>query len=163
MNAIFLDIDGVLNDINSIETIYDALGHKQFHLLANTIGETPFNYKSCERLKKLIQETNSVVVLSSTWRMSKHSIKTVEEYIETKLYGKTPNLGLSYARGKEIQAYLNEHKEITNYVILDDDSDMLECQKPHFVNVDGKLGFSEEDFKRCMVILNEKDNNIIND
>jgi hypothetical protein len=163
MNAIFLDIDGVLNDINSIETIYEVLGHKQFHLLANTIGETPFNHRSCARLKRLIEKTNSVVVLSSTWRMSKHSMKTVEEYIETKLYGKTPNLGLSYARGKEIQEYLDNHKEITNYVILDDDTDMLESQKSHFVNVDGKLGFSEEDFEKCMVILNEKDDNIISD
>ena len=52
MNAIFLDVDGVLNDQNSIGTIYDVLGHKQFHTLANAIGETPFNYKSCELIKK---------------------------------------------------------------------------------------------------------------
>lgn len=156
MNAIFLDIDGVLNDQNSIETMYNALGHKQFHMLANAIGETPFNYKSCERIKKLIDQTESVVVLSSTWRLSERSMKTVEEHIGVELYGRTPNLGMSYARGKEIKSYLKRHPEITNYVILDDDTDMLEEQKRHFVNVDGKLGFSEEDFEKCVVILNEE-------
>lgn len=160
MNAIFLDIDGVLNDQNSIETMYNALGHKQFHMLANAIGETPFNYKSCELIKKLIKETKSVVVLSSTWRLSEKSMETVEDYIETKLYGRTPHLGLSYARGKEIKAYLSRHPEITNYVILDDDTDMLEEQKEHFVNVDGKLGFTKEDFDKCVVILNEEVDNI---
>lgn len=156
MNAIFLDIDGVLNDQNSLETMYSVLGHKQFHTLTRAIGETPFNYKSCELIKKLIVETNSVIVLSSTWRLSKESMRIVEDYIETKLYGKTPYLGVSRSRGKEIKVYLNRHPEITNYVILDDDTDMLEEQQKHFVNVDGKLGFTEKDFDKCVVILNEK-------
>lgn len=156
MNAIFLDVDGVLNDENSLETIYDVLGHKQFHMLSSAIGETPFNYKSCELMKKVIKETNSVVILSSTWRFFQKSVKTVEDFIETKIYDKTPYLHTNAFRGEEIDAYLSNHSEITNYVILDDDADMLEKQLKHFVNVDGKLGFSKKDYDKCVGILNEK-------
>jgi hypothetical protein len=53
--------------------------------------------------------------------------------------GITPNLtyGRGFSdhtpRGVEIQQWLDEHPDVTNYVILDDDSDMLEHQMKNFV------------------------------
>jgi hypothetical protein len=36
-------------------------------------------------------------------------------------------------RGHEIQDWLDKHKEVTNYVIIDDDNDMLDTQRSNFV------------------------------
>ena len=43
-------------------------------------------------------------------------------------------------RGVEIEHYLYEHPEIKNYVILDDDSDMLLSQRKHFVKTHTRGG-----------------------
>lgn len=36
-------------------------------------------------------------------------------------------------RGHEIQDWIDDHPEITHYVILDDDNDMLQSQRNNFV------------------------------
>lgn len=58
-------------------------------------------------------------------------------------------------RGVEIAEYLTEHSDITNYVILDDDSDMLLEQKDHFIQTDSYLGINEDDVEQAIKILNK--------
>lgn len=48
----------------------------------------------------------------------------------------------------EIAEYLTEHSDITNYVILDDDSDMFLEQKDHFIRTDPYLGINEDDVEK---------------
>ena len=117
----------------------------------------PFDFRSVELLKKLIKETGyeAEIVLSSTWRLSPKLINAIEKYTGLKIKDKTPRL-LSQLRGVEIQKYLEEHTEITNYVIIDDDSDMLEEQKEHFVKINSKYGFRRKDYERCLQILQKK-------
>ena len=76
---------------------------------------------------------------------------------------------LSIPRGVEIKQWIDTHihsdngkdwdyKEIGvdfNYVILDDDSDMLLEQAEYFIKTDPYLGLSEEDVKQAIKILNE--------
>jgi hypothetical protein len=45
-------------------------------------------------------------------------------------------------RGEEIQEWLDKHPEVTDYAILDDDSDMLEHQFNKFHHCDGWFGMS---------------------
>lgn len=45
-------------------------------------------------------------------------------------------------RGTEIQEWLNEHPDVTNYAILDDDADMLPEQFVKFHHCDGWFGMS---------------------
>jgi len=45
-------------------------------------------------------------------------------------------------RGEEIQEWLNNHPEVDNYAILDDDSDMLPEQMNNFYKCDGWYGLS---------------------
>lgn len=45
-------------------------------------------------------------------------------------------------RGEEIQEWLNQHPEVTDYAILDDDSDMLPEQFKKYHNCDGWFGLS---------------------
>lgn len=43
----------------------------------------------------------------------------------------------SVERGYEIEEWLNKHPEVENYVILDDDDDMLDSQLNNFVRTSG--------------------------
>ena len=155
--AVFLDIDGVLNNQNHILKLIELLGEKQYCQLNKDLGEIPFDYRSCKWLHKLIKETNADVILSSTWRISKDLINGIEKYAEIKIKDVTPRLNT--IRGEEIQQYLDTHKEITNYVIIDDDKDMLESQKDHFVNTDFLNGFTKGKYILCKKILDKQINN----
>lgn len=153
--VIFLDIDGVLNNQNHIEKLVELLGEEQYFQLNKDLGEMPFDYRSCKWLHKLIKETDAEIILSSTWRMSKDLIKGIEKFAEIKIKDITPIL--QDIRGKEIQQYLDTHKEITNYVIIDDDTDMLKEQFAHFSKTNFMNGFTEQNYIECKNILQEGD------
>lgn len=151
MNAIFLDIDGVLNNEEHIVKIHGLLGKEQYLDLLRKITELPFDYRSCELLQELIKTTNAEVILSSTWRLNPESPNIIKRYAGIEIKDITPRL--NRIRGEEIQQYLDNHKEITNYVILDDDIDMLESQKDHFVKVNDKVGLTIKEIIQCENIL----------
>ena len=57
-------------------------------------------------------------------------------------------------RGDEIERYLNGHSEISDYVIVDDDSDMLDTQLLNFVQTDTYDGITEREMNLCVCVLN---------
>lgn len=120
MNVVFLDIDGVLNNLGSVI----GLGNPSKF----------FDPVSVALVERLCREGDAKIVISSSWRigkiyrlideMTKCGAGRLREYI----IGETPNLP-GMRRGDEIARYLDEHAaEVASYVILDDDSDMLEHQ-----------------------------------
>ena len=152
MKAIFLDIDGVLNNSNyTMMLVNELLGKEQYFQLLRDLGEMPFDYRSCMLLQKLIDETGARVVLSSTWRLSEKHINGIIRYAGIAIFDKTPRLGT--IRGNEIQQYLNSHPEIDRYVIVDDDSDMLDEQMDNFIECDAEVGFTYEEYERAKKIL----------
>jgi len=60
-------------------------------------------------------------------------------------------------RGNEVKEWLDRHPEVDKYVILDDDSDFLEDQKPFFVQTNSDDGFSANNYMAAEKILKEKD------
>lgn len=148
---IFLDFDGVITtlktrwkiDMNKVKIINDI----------------------CDR-------TDAKIVVTSSWRIGyrgvvsafhkflkqyfiknqylDHFKKEFDKFIDN-IVGMTESG--SY-RGNEIKFYMNEHPEIDNYVILDDDSDMLDKQLFNFVQTDTYEGITERDAKLCVDILN---------
>lgn len=63
---------------------------------------------------------------------------------------------ISGHRGSEIQEWLDKQTEPYRYVILDDDSDMLDWQLPYFIQTDWlKWGLSDEDVEQAIHILND--------
>ena len=153
MKVIFLDIDGVLNNQNHILKLFNLLGREQYFTIVRALHATPFDYRSCLLLKQLIIKLDLKVILSSTWRCNANSKDLIKKYAGIEILDSTPILS-SGIRGEEIQQYLNSHKEITNYVILDDDSDMLESQMKHFVKVDSKVGLTIKEIIQSEEILN---------
>lgn len=65
-------------------------------------------------------------------------------------------------RGYEIQEYLDNHSNITNYVIIDDNSDMLESQMKNFLQTDLKTGLTKNDYPKIKKILHICSNNSMN-
>lgn len=131
MKVIFLDIDGVLNVIPQGRDEYGAIFHEHF----------------VENLRELIEKTGAKIVISSTWRLSGLSIMK-EMWEKRDLPGEvidiTPSLmrerGSTLCRGDEIQLWLDEHPEVTNYVYIDDDHvDVNENQLGHFVKTAGNI------------------------
>jgi hypothetical protein len=182
VKVIFLDIDGVLNCengyVNGFCKYTDLIvdGDEKDHY-------QQFYPPSKKLLNKLIEETNAKVVISSTWRID--GIEFMERVWESEgmsgeIIGLTPNfrnnnLGITIPRGVEIknwldkkgfrrinwskdeqQKYQNE-SDIENYIIIDDDSDMLYAQREHFVHVKpsprNKEGFNQENYDRAYGIL----------
>jgi hypothetical protein len=164
---IFLDFDGVLNH----ERWYvDRQAEKNDGF---TVGHpySEFDPKSIEYLNDLIQETGAKVVVSSTWRLGRHR-NDLQEILNKRgftgeIIGITPNLrnlGESILRGNEILQWIKDNKEIVgcpyyeyeNYVILDDDSDMLYWQKDNFILVDRFVGITPGTTFKAKKILNGK-------
>jgi hypothetical protein len=185
MKIIFLDIDGVLNcetgyksgECNYVEWKWDD-GTDDHH--------QSFYSKSKELLNKLIDETGAKIVISSTWRSSgiEFMRKVWElEGMKGEIIGITPNFrgdidGYTIPRGCEIDYYvrndldfghINWSKEkqqeymdksgVENYIIIDDDSDMLYNQRNHFVHIlpspRNRDGFNEKYYKEALGKLNK--------
>jgi hypothetical protein len=185
MKIIFLDIDGVLNcekayrsgECNYVKWNWDD-GTEDHH--------QSFCSWSKELLNKLIEETDAKIVISSTWRSSgiEFMRKVWElEGMHGEIIGITPSFrgdinGYTIPRGCEIDYYLehdlkfnhiNWHKSVQqgyiertgveNYIIIDDDSDMLYGQRNHFVHVlpspRNKEGFNQKYYKEALAKLSK--------
>ena len=126
MRVLFLDFDGVLNSVGSF--IYN----NRMNLLGLT--QVPTHESFCpvasSNLQYILEELPDVqVVVSSTWRKHK-TINALKKIFETnnilpdRMIGVTPVDPDRY-RGNEIKEYLDKHPEVTSFVILDDDTDMI--------------------------------------
>lgn len=140
MKIIFLDIDGVLN--------YYGMPDNRLYLI---------DRRAVETLNLLIEKTGAKIVISSTWRLlnSLAMIKSllIEKGFKGEIVGKTPSINTNgRIRGDEIQAWLEEHPDVKEYVILDDDSDMGPL-KGRLVKVDGKFGLLTDDVTKAIEIL----------
>ncbi len=179
---IFLDIDGVLNsekaylrgDCKYVEWEWED-GTKEHHQSFCPVSKLYINH--------LIKITEAKVVISSTWRRSgldfMKKVWEVEE-MAGEIIGITPSFrgdvdGYTIPRGCEIEKWLedkgfshinwSEEKQqdimeksgIENYIIIDDDSDMLYSQRNHFVHVlpspRNKSGFNEEYLEKATLKL----------
>jgi hypothetical protein len=177
MKIIFLDIDGVLNHESAyISGEIKYVGDKDFHYQT-------FSKSSKNLLNELILKTGAKIVISSTWRSDglDKMIKIWEsESMMGEIIGITPSFhhrDFSVPRGSEIKKFLelmnfrhiNYSKEIQgeymessgieNYIIIDDDSDMLYNQRNHFVHVlpspRNIEGFNEFYYKMALEKLNK--------
>ncbi len=138
---IFLDFDGVLNhQIFFQRTRQETKGQI---VLARSVDIDPF---SVGQLNNLIERTGAKVVVSSTWRLGR-TVEELQEMLSLKnfqgtIIGITPDFrGEKTVRGNEIEAWrkVNRH---SNYVILDDDSDMLLWHRHNFIKVDSYCGLT---------------------
>ncbi len=150
VKCVMLDIDGVLNSVDSAIGWCALKGHQQEELTLDPI--------SVGLLKSLCDITDAKIVISSTWRLG----RTVQDFVEIfKLYewdnapiiDMTPSLpgkrDSHERRGHEIQQWL-DNNPVDSYVIFDDDSDMLGSQLHSFIHVSNINGFRSQHYVKAL-------------
>ena len=104
--------------------------------------------------------SGAVMVVSSTWRLHYSRdgwLKCMHRWgLTCGLHAdwRTPDRARACdVRGREIQRWLDAHPEITEYVILDDDSDMLEHQLTRLVCTDSHDGMMMRHHIKCLELF----------
>ncbi len=163
---IFLDIDGVIATHSTLEE--------------GMWGLTP---EKQDLLRIILEKTGAKIVLSSSWRQ--HTLEDTISFMNVqgfrfsdKIIGVTirayhyiqKGIHLSIPRGVEIKQWIdtNIHSENGknfnrkkvgvdyNYVILDDDNDMLLEHNNHFIRTDSMEGLSADNVRKAIAILLKK-------
>lgn len=161
MKIIFLDIDGVLNH----ERFYKERFAKRYEEGAIAYPYSEIDPESVQNLNQLIKDSDAKVVLSSTWRHSglEYCLDVLKFHgFEGEIIDVTPDLRSNDClRGNEILKWMKDNKNLigdyynfTEYVILDDDSDMLYWQRNNFLLIDRFVGLTMGDVFRANKILN---------
>ena len=146
MKVIFLDIDGV---INSNRTVMAFDGYP-FSFEPGDIEK--FDQVAITLIRKACLRFGAVCVLSSTWR-KKYTPVEVTEALNIPVIDSTVVTFGHRIRGHEIREWLEDHPEVTSYVIIDDNSDMLDSQLDRFIHVDGENGFMWKDYEKLCSLL----------
>ncbi|CAL9985839.1 hypothetical protein VPHD479_0280 [Vibrio phage D479] len=155
MKIIFLDIDGVLNS------------------RVDMLNGVHLNNHKVLLLRSLLDMDKDVkIVISSAWRiLNDHEQIAMQLYRcglgvrHSRVIGSTDNgyveegsvdnrHGLNQQRGLQIDRWLKNHPEVTEYVILDDSIDMTDYQLSNrFIRIDAETGLTECYCARAAVML----------
>lgn len=166
MKVLFADIDGVLNTEQfQIERV------KKFGKME---CQDYYFQPSCMRhLKRIIDETQCKIVISSTWRKSDERIGAIKTNFV--IYNINPNIiigitpdffysinvkdedGNNICRGSEIKSWIKSNDginhNIESIVIIDDDSDMGDL-KDRLVQTSWKTGLTRKLADKAIRMLN---------
>lgn len=155
MRLIFLDIDGVLNsELWSKNPESHVDGNRRW-----------FDPRCVSLLNKLTDKTEASIVVSSTWRVGKTTMELKELLSEMGITGEViSKTGQSESgiRGVEIHEWMLHNQHLLgclrhlyrDYVILDDDSDMLYWQRHNYFQVDPYAGLTPNIVYRAQNFLN---------
>lgn len=159
MKVIFLDVDGVLNNAHTRETFEDYIFISDDKVLL---------------LKKLIDETNARIVLSSSWRKgwrfkdgnpscANEDVRLFNAFeLRLKEYGieLMSYTGHFWHRGKEIDEWLKNWngEKIESFVILDDmKRGEFEPNADRLVQTNISTGLTESHIAQAVELLNESE------
>jgi len=168
MKVIFLDIDGVLNNQETLlrndeldnilllrlKTLVDKTGAK---IVLSSSWRTCFN-----PLRILMDRFNEIGLFISSLTPNGVSVDWIEKqgYIPTARYFFTKNNidgnrhYITTDRGAEIFKWLSTHQDIESYVILDDEAfDILNYFPNNFIKTNSLIGLTEENIQQAEKIL----------
>lgn len=177
MKVLFLDFDGVINSYQSSCFWHNKRDQQYwenglYSSWQGTIKEylahefCPIALSNLEELMR--EEPELKIVVSSTWRLGE-TIESLQKILHpaglvaNAIIGITPHfrwqknkqeLGEAQ-RGHEIQDWLDRHPDVTNFAIIDDDSDMAHLMS-HLVKIDNQVGFQWPNIKHVRDKLKEQ-------
>lgn len=150
---VFLDVDGVLNS----EVFFTTALKEEREAMIDSAA-----------VKLLNQLDGAMVVISSSWGEDAISVLR-EKGLELPILGCTKHVHYQFewaCRGNEIEEWIvrtygglgtkfgaGYDSEDYEYVILDDDKDMLLGQMEHFIHIDRYYGLTQENIDQAKKIL----------
>ena len=144
---IFLDIDGVLCVSSHILSIPEKERLDKWGMV--------FSPSCVAELYRIIEISHADIVLSSSWKLMKLN-KVKQMWIDRNLPGNvvdvTPDVEEG-GRGNEINQWMKDNFIPDQYVIIDDDKDMLPSQLSHFVHTKEEMGLTHEKSNEAIKIL----------
>ena len=183
MKVLFLDHDGVLTTF----TEYGSRTHKKKnYLLSNNVSDEKipahirfddFNPHCVKALNDIIGETNCEIVITSSWKrfstldelksmykiygVSKEPIGMTRDFDDIASKDSKRSVFASYEKRRkiEIEAYLDDHKDIEYWCVVDD-MDLDREDVSNFVQTDEYFGLMDVDVQdRILYFLfdNEED------
>lgn len=160
MKIIFLDIDGVLN-------------YQEFYAQEGRETDETWPYcdlcpKAIDILNHITDSTGAKIVISSSWRIGRPLEELQTELSKRGIKGEiidvTPYLRFTHSsivRGNEIHSWMmsnerliGKYYDFEQYVILDDDSDMLYRHRDNFVHTNWLKGLTMNHAEESITILN---------
>ena len=172
VKAIFLDIDGVLNCFNTDKRIRSKSRCGSF------IG---IDKDKTQRLATIVKETGAILILTSSWKIgwepkgnytvdkydiyeeaTNYHAKYLDNHLKKKgkliITDKTRERNLNQ-RGMGIKAYLAQHPEIKDWIVIDDEVfyDFKHYKiLPHLIHTDLQFGLTDADATAAIMMLNGK-------
>lgn len=138
---IFLDVDGVLHSIRVARQ------------------EQLFNPQKMALLRKIVQNTDASIVLSSAWRRTAPTLRMAYQMLNKHGIDSpidiTPDFGICGKRSNEILTWVDKH-QITNWVAIDDlDLGTGEPRlRGHFIKTNPLIGLTNELVEQAISLLN---------
>lgn len=149
MNVLFLDYDGVVNT-----PMWDESGrHCRFNFPEDNKVN---NFQSVQWVSEFCEKHSYDIVVTSTWRLDKNYVDCLVNgglREGVKVIGKTPSLP-NLTRCDEITEYLNTHREVEKFIILDDDPIEMGTLEPHWIQCDANRGFGLEEYYQAEFLDN---------
>ena len=178
--VVFLDCDGVINGMNFFKSKY----RERLRLSCGEQGDM-IDPRAVKLLGDIYAATHCKFVMSSTWRHFYFGKNKREHYLAKPLrkllrkykiyikdhtsfhydreeydkYCKDPEnykITKFFERGLQIDKWLKAHREVKNFVILDDSDLDLHLFGEHFIQTSWDKGLTSEDAKKAIKILNNK-------
>lgn len=171
MNVVFLDVDGVINPYENdngfrytktdlVEKLSKKFNtdYSIYHRQDVCMAFIDWSPTAIRRLKRILNETNSKIILSSDWRERNLPRMTfdlfkmyhLEKYWFADNIFVTKCYDFAKRRSEEIKASLNKYP-IDNYVVLDDCDELLEYFPDNMVVTDSYI--KDDDVEKAIKIL----------
>lgn len=140
MDVLFLDVDGVLNwdDLRRGSPSCDVVSQE-----------------AIERIRDLCEKFDLSIIVSSTWRRYPDLMEILEKGLIKsclRIWDTTPTDldTCNRGRGVYISKWLENHGDVTSYIIIDDDIYDMQDHKGHCIKTDDKEGFTEAKLKEAI-------------
>jgi hypothetical protein len=150
--VIFLDFDGVLNSHVSA-VYYNREYEKTKDWTRYREALCPMCVSNLNYLFEKAPDTLKIVV-SSTWRIGSSVPELQKILTDNGFMFSDRVIDMTHVfrkeRGYEIQDWLDRHKDVEKFVILDDDADMVHL-KPNLVQTNARVGFTLDDAFEVLV------------
>lgn len=155
MRIIFLDFDGVITTAGSISDAFERRRARE--ITGSDWNKFQIDTELAKNVRLLQEHMDAKIVISSTWRIL-DELDVLKAWLHERggidpqsVIDVTPHRP-DGSRGREIRDWLDQHPEVTEFKILDDDSDVLDVPefKKHWVHTCFSTGFDDRKLKQAM-------------